>query len=189
MQSAQRLYAYPAKTEGNYLLPWKYLAYFNYGLHFGFVSVSFLFAIQNTDTYKSFPVYNLAILEFSAFFMLRFKTTQRTRIACTYSLLPPPTRVTLNGAQLHRSFTLAPETRQISAKLTWIFGSAMKPKAQAFSLGFSFHRDNSMQLESFEKCQAPNEKELELLVEVSWAGRRGKKVKFGITQSLCWQTN
>lgn len=43
----------------------------------------------------------------------------------------------------------------------------MKLKPQAFSPGFIFHRDNSVQPESFEKCQAPNEKELELLVEVS----------------------
>lgn len=70
------------------------------------------------------------------------------------------------------SFTLAPELQQNEfdfLALQW------DPKAQAISLGFSFHRGSSMQLKSFEKCQAPNEKELELVVEVSWAGRGERK--------------
>jgi len=46
----------------------------------------------------------------------------------------------------------------------WVCNETQKPRHFLLVSAFT---DSSMELRSFEKCQAPNEKELELLAEVS----------------------
>lgn len=107
--------------------------------------------------------------------MLNFETTQENRIACAYSLLPPPSTFTLNWAVSQKALPWLLRHAELQQNELDFLALQWNLKAQEFSPGFSFHRDSSMQLESFEKCQAPNEKEVELLVEVSWeGGREGK---------------
>lgn len=107
-------------------------------------------------------------------FMLNFQATQENRIACAYSLLPPPPTFTLNWAQFHKKLWLLRHAELQQNELDFL-ALLWNMKAPEFSPGFSFHGDSSMQLESFEKCQAPNEKEVELLVEVSWEGGRERR--------------
>lgn len=67
----------------------------------------FLFKMQfKMLVHKTFSSLKFVCIRAFCIFMLRFDTLQETRIACAYSLLPPPSTFTLNGAQFHRKFHL-----------------------------------------------------------------------------------
>lgn len=117
--------------------------------------------------HKTFCSLQFSYIRALCIFRLNFETTQKNRIAC--ASIHIPFKLSTVSQKLHLGSWDLQQNELDFLALQWNL------KAQEFSPGFSFHRDSSMQLESFEKCQASNEKEVELLVEVSWEGGRERK--------------
>lgn len=69
-----------------------------------FVFLSLIFRCSSKCWYKTFCTLQFSYVRALCIFMLIFETTQENRIACAYSLLPPPSTFTLNWAQFHKKF-------------------------------------------------------------------------------------
>lgn len=141
--------------------------------------------------HKFFSGLQFSYIRAFCIFMLNFETTQETRIARPYSLLPPPSTFTLNWSQFHRKLRLGSWDMLSCSKMNLTFWLCNETwKLRHFLLVSSFTGTIP--------CSSSLLRSARLLRKgggiAGWGfmsrwSEKGERVKFCVTQSLCYHIN